>query len=317
VVNPLAFPQLTLITQGVHADASRGIQLQFNAPVKSLKWVWQGETHVLELATPAKQVWVPVHPGQGAPYHLTIEGARGPVVKPLVQAVDLQGSIPPPLGVATVPGIGQYNVLRSGPFRLQFSAAMVKASLASAVSFTPAVSGMWTWTSPQQAQFVPNQPLPPAQYETMTVQGGPGGPRSVQGQYLATNIVRPFFTQSTDQIVITETLPETLTLYQNGNVILKALCNTGVTQATTPTGTYYIQSKFPWVNMKGTDPNGQTYDIPHVPWVMGLFGDFAIHGYPRATYGFPQSNGCIELPPKTARALYNLVPVGTQVRIQP
>ena len=33
-------------------------------------------------------------------------------------------------------------------------------------------------------------------------------------------------------------------------------------------------------------------------------GGDAVHGYPRASYGFPQSNGCVELPIETAKLHY-------------
>ena len=83
----------------------------------------------------------------------------------------------------------------------------------------------------------------------------------------------------------------------------------------TPTGTFYIRSKYPSVDMKGVNPDGVHYNDPHVPWVMGLIGNIAIHGYPRASYGWPQSNGCVELPLSAAKHLYSMVSVGTPVEI--
>ncbi len=55
--------------------------------------------------------------------------------------------------------------------------------------------------------------------------------------------------------------------------------------------------------MTGTDPDGVHYVAPDVPWVNYFNGGDAVHGYPRASYGFPQSNGCVELPIETAAAV--------------
>ena len=47
--------------------------------------------------------------------------------------------------------------------------------------------------------------------------------------------------------------------------------------------------------MKGTNPDGKKYADP-VSWVSYFNGSDAVHYYPRASYGFPQSLGCVELP---------------------
>lgn len=45
-------------------------------------------------------------------------------------------------------------------------------------------------------------------------------------------------------------------------------------------------------------------------------GGDAVHGYPRASYGFPQSNGCVELPIETAHRVFDRLAIGDVVWVQ-
>ena len=47
-----------------------------------------------------------------------------------------------------------------------------------------------------------------------------------------------------------------------------------------------------------------------MPWVNYFNGGDAVHGYERGSYGFPQSNGCVELPIATAAEVYPMLAVG-------
>jgi len=44
-------------------------------------------------------------------------------------------------------------------------------------------------------------------------------------------------------------------------------------------------------------------------------GGDAVHGYPRASYGWPQSNGCVELPISNAQFVWGMDPIGTLVTV--
>ena len=79
------------------------------------------------------------------------------------------------------------------------------------------------------------------------------------------------------------------------------ICSTGVRGAETPTGNFTIQYKMLKTRMRGTNPDGHSYDIPDVPWVMALFGDYTLHGAPwRQAWGVPLSNGCVSMPTPNA-----------------
>jgi peptidoglycan hydrolase-like protein with peptidoglycan-binding domain len=116
-------------------------------------------------------------------------------------------------------------------------------------------------------------------------------------------------------LIATETLPETLYVWSDGQTVLHSLTNTGVPGATTPQGTWPVDLRYVSTTMIGTDPNGYHYVDPGIPWVSYFNGGIAVHGYVRASYGFPQSNGCVELPIPVAKQVYPYDPIGTLVTV--
>jgi peptidoglycan hydrolase-like protein with peptidoglycan-binding domain len=111
-------------------------------------------------------------------------------------------------------------------------------------------------------------------------------------------------------------LPETLTLYVNGAVKNGGvLVNTGAPGATTLDGTYAVFEHVKASDMKGTNITGSTYDDPTVPWASYFNGGDALHGFVRSHYGYPQSNGCVEMPISEAAAVWPYTPVGTLVTV--
>lgn len=297
-------------------SASRGIFLTFNEPIYSVSWSIQGHSRVNTWPRPITSIWLKTALPQGQKSSIVIQDVETKFKQKVSESWDLSHVLPQPLGVVTNPGPWQLNVSRNGPYSLQFSSAIEnKTEISHAVSFIPKLSGRWVWESPTTAEFYPQTPLPSTEQETMVIHSGPTHLDSTSGQYVSSAVSRPFITASNEKIVVQEKLPETLTLYKNGKVIFQSLCNTAVSGAYTPTGSFYIRSKYQYVNMSGVNPNGVAYYDPHVPWVMGLVGNVAIHGFKRATYGFPQSNGCVELPISNAKTLYSMVQVGTPVEI--
>ena len=108
--------------------------------------------------------------------------------------------------------------------------------------------------------------------------------------------------------------PETLTVWHNGQVILTSPANTGVPGATTADGTFPVYSKFVNTIMSGKNPNGTSYRDS--VWYVSYFnGGDAVHYFPRASYGFPQSDGCVELPYSQAVFIYPYLTYGTLVTV--
>jgi lipoprotein-anchoring transpeptidase ErfK/SrfK len=117
-------------------------------------------------------------------------------------------------------------------------------------------------------------------------------------------------------VLVSKTLPENLTLYDNGVAQYTGIpVNTGAPGADTLDGTYPVFEHVTASEMKGTNPDGTSYDDPAVPWASYFNGGDALHGFVRAKYGFPQSNGCVEMTVADAGMLWPLTPIGTLVTV--
>jgi hypothetical protein len=118
-------------------------------------------------------------------------------------------------------------------------------------------------------------------------------------------------------VYVSETLPETLTLWHDGRVMLKAAVNTGISARPTDLGTFPVYLHLTSTTMSGTNPDGTPYRDPGVPWVNYFSGGDAVHGFIRPGYGYPQSLGCVEAPYSTAEEIFPYVQVGTLVTVVP
>jgi len=116
---------------------------------------------------------------------------------------------------------------------------------------------------------------------------------------------------------VSKVLPESLTLWVNGVPKFQDIpVNTGAPGADTTAGTYEVFEHVTASEMKGTNPDGTTYDDPNVPWASYFNGGDALHGFVRAAYGSPQSNGCVEMSVANAGATWPFTPIGTLVTVE-
>jgi hypothetical protein len=113
---------------------------------------------------------------------------------------------------------------------------------------------------------------------------------------------------------VSESLPETLTVWENGSTVLTSPTNTGIAAAPTALGTYPIYVRYTFNYMSGFNPDGSYYDDP-VYWINYFNGGDAVHGFVRGSYGFPQSLGCVELPIPTAHVAFNHLAIGDLVTV--
>jgi peptidoglycan hydrolase-like protein with peptidoglycan-binding domain len=118
-------------------------------------------------------------------------------------------------------------------------------------------------------------------------------------------------------VLVHRTVPQTLTLWNNGDTIMQVKINTGVPGAPTPYGTHPVFEHIPIGTMSGRNPDGTHYHDPGIKWISYFNGGEAIHGFNRPTYGFPQSVGCVEAPIDTAAKIWPYTPIGTLVTIVP
>jgi hypothetical protein len=108
--------------------------------------------------------------------------------------------------------------------------------------------------------------------------------------------------------------PETLTVWHNGSVLMKTLTNTGIPASPTVDGTFPVYLRFQFTIMSGFNPDGSHYSDP-VWWVSYFNGGDAVHYFPRASYGFPQSLGCCELQWGPAKKIWPYMNYGTLVSV--
>jgi peptidoglycan hydrolase-like protein with peptidoglycan-binding domain len=116
-------------------------------------------------------------------------------------------------------------------------------------------------------------------------------------------------------VSVSESLPETLEVHRGDHVVFSTPANTGVPGAETEQGIFPIYSRYVSTTMSGTDVDGTKYVVPDVPWVNYFNGGDAVHGYPRESYGFPQSNGCVELPIEAAHTVFGMLAIGDIVEV--
>lgn len=114
--------------------------------------------------------------------------------------------------------------------------------------------------------------------------------------------------------IASQHVPETLTVWHDGKVILHTAANTGIPAAPTTVGTAPVYLRYTFQIMKGRNPDGTKYADP-VRWVSYFRAGEAVHYFPRASYGFQQSLGCVELPLAQSKYIWPYMTYGTLVTV--
>jgi peptidoglycan hydrolase-like protein with peptidoglycan-binding domain len=96
-------------------------------------------------------------------------------------------------------------------------------------------------------------------------------------------------------VSVSEGSPETIDVWHSGQMV--------------------VSEHLPATTMSGTNPDGSYYSDSGIRWVSYFNGGDALHEYPRASYGFPQSDGCVEMQESTAAKVYPYTPIGTLVQV--
>ena len=118
-------------------------------------------------------------------------------------------------------------------------------------------------------------------------------------------------------LVHRDTATQTMTLIHDGKQVTTSPANTGVPAAPTQLGTFPVYLRFTETTMQGTNPDGSKYNDPGIKWVSYFNGGDALHAFNRASFGTPQSVGCVELPEAAAARIYPYTPIGTLVTVAP
>ncbi|MGA3215901.1 MAG: L,D-transpeptidase [Acidimicrobiales bacterium] len=190
-----------------------------------------------------------------------------------------------------------------------------------------AVPGSFVWRydnvpAPLRALWTPGQPNVMMRGAIMAFESAHGlatdgmaGPKAWAALLLAV-AQREVTNQPYDYVVVNEASPETASVWRDGKIIFTTPVNTGIPAAPTATGTYPVYARYVVTTMSGKNPNGTPYSDPGIPWVSYFNGGDALHGFIRASYGFPQSLGCVEMTYANAAIMWPLTPLGTLVTVQ-
>ena len=117
-------------------------------------------------------------------------------------------------------------------------------------------------------------------------------------------------------VYVHQRLPQHLTLWSAGRTVLVSPGNTGIAARPTKNGTFPVFEHMSVGTMTGVNPDGSHYHDPGIRWISYFNGGDAIHAFPRATFGTPQSLGCVELPLAAAAKVWPYTPIGTLVTIE-
>jgi peptidoglycan hydrolase-like protein with peptidoglycan-binding domain len=257
-------------------------------------------------------------------------------------------SIPLPAGVELVGGtprgadpVGRWSVPAGSTLRLQQLLAMLNYLPVSfryagaGVSPTPEAEvaaaihppvGSFAWRYPNvpaglRAQWSPGTSGVVTRGAVMAFENdhglsadGVAGP-SVWKALIAAAIRHQRSTFGYTYVMVSEGSPESISVWHNGRTVVSGPVNTGVAAAPTATGVYPVFEHLPVTTMSGTNPDGSHYKDPGIPWVSYFNGGDALHGFIRGSYGYPQSDGCVEMPYGQAAKVYPYTPIGTLVDV--
>jgi hypothetical protein len=148
----------------------------------------------------------------------------------------------------------------------------------------------------------------------MTVDGLAGA--AVWRKLIDDAIARKRLTSGYSYVYVHREVPETMTLWHDGHVVVSSPANTGISGAETELGTFPVFEHLPETTMSGTNPDGSHYEDPGIKWVSYFNGGDALHNFNRSSFGTPQSLGCVELPLDTSAQIYPYTPIGTLVTIE-
>jgi peptidoglycan hydrolase-like protein with peptidoglycan-binding domain len=170
------------------------------------------------------------------------------------------------------------------------------------------------WTAGQPSEITRGAVMKFQNEHKLTVDAVAG--RAVWRALLADEIAGRRQSGGYSYVYVHRNVPQKLTLWHNGHTVITSPGNTGIPAAPTDLGTFPVFEHLAVTTMSGTNPDGSHYDDPGIKWVSYFNGGDALHSFPRASFGTPQSLGCVELPLATAAKVWPYTPIGTLVTIE-
>jgi lipoprotein-anchoring transpeptidase ErfK/SrfK len=206
------------------------------------------------------------------------------------------------------------------------STLAAEATTPNAVTVTPE-AGALTWRFPNipsslsalwaqgSANTIDKGAIMQFEFDHNMKMDGSAGPK-VWAALVAAVAARQVDARPYNYLIASEASPESLSVWSNGKIVYTSPANTGVAGAPTAKGTFPVFDRYAVTTMSGRNPDGSTYHDPGIPYVAYFNGGDAVHGFPRSSFGTPQSVGCVELPIDNAKVVYNMDPYGTLVTVE-
>jgi hypothetical protein len=206
-------------------------------------------------------------------------------------------------------------------------APVARTPVAQARAAVDAPSGSFDWRYPNtphqlQAMWSPDQwsiitkgAVMKFENENGLTVDGLAGP-SVWHALLSDAIAGKRLTSGYSYVYVHREVPETMTLWHDGQTVLSSPANTGISGAETELGTFAVFEHLPETTMSGTNPDGSHYEDHGIKWVSYFNGGDALHNFDRSSFGTPQSLGCVELPLEAAAEEFPYTTIGTLVTIE-
>ena len=151
-------------------------------------------------------------------------------------------------------------------------------------------------------------------HNELTVDGVAGA--AVWRKLLSDAIAGARFTEPYSYVYVRRAVPETATLWSAGRTVISTPANTGIAGAETELGTFTVFEHIPEGTMSGTNPDGSHYNDPGIKWISYFNGGDALHNFDRASFGTPQSLGCVEMPLAASAEIWPFTPIGTLVTVE-
>ena len=174
------------------------------------------------------------------------------------------------------------------------------------------LQAMWT---PGQANTITKGAVMKFENENDITVDGLAGP-AVWHLLLTDAIAGKRLSSGYSYVYVHREVPETMTLWHDGQTVITSPANTGISGAETELGTFPVFEHLPETTMSGTNPDGSHYEDPGIKWVSYFNGGDALHNFDRSSFGTPQSLGCVELPLAASAEIWPYTPIGTLVTIE-
>jgi hypothetical protein len=221
------------------------------------------------------------------------------------------------------------------PETVTVSADCVPGYLPSYAFFRSRAGGGWTlvraWTAFRTFTYS-TAGWPAGTYQLMAWVGEKGGAPLAETGYLSLTLYGSGLALAAadpgpGKVIIVHLAAESLTAYDNGQVVLTTPITAGMPGLRTPTGIYSIYWKqTPYLFISPWPPGSRYYYHPEwANWVMNfLTGGFFIHDAPweaASVYGLGSENGvdashgCVQVPYSAMKFLYGWTPDGARVVI--